>query len=220
MAGGARISGLAIACISVGGLVAWSGIDNRTVGDTLRALAGGKLPAAGPGEGLNVASGGTAGTSGGGTVTGGSATGNQIAETALQYAGKVPYGWGDATPQRWDCSGMVNWVLSHDLGMAIPGYKAGQHFTGHGPDVALYVLWGGARHVSAVEPGDLIIWPPNDHIGIATSGTQFVSALDTALGTEDIPIASNGGGWIARRITATLGNFGPGAGGSPGGTGA
>ena len=48
------------------------------------------------------------------------ASGQAIASDALRYKG-APYKWGGAMPSGWDCSGFVNYVIGHDLGMTIPG---------------------------------------------------------------------------------------------------
>lgn len=55
-----------------------------------------------------------------GGATGRSASGQAIAADALRYKG-APYVWGGAKPSGWDCSGFVNYVIGHDLGMTIPG---------------------------------------------------------------------------------------------------
>jgi hypothetical protein len=73
----------------------------------------------------------------------GQATGDAIARDAASYAGKVPYKWGGASPATgWDCSGLVNWVLCHDMGLDIPGARGG-NFDGrtHGPNVAEWLAW-------------------------------------------------------------------------------
>jgi cell wall-associated NlpC family hydrolase len=204
---GEKLNGLAVGAVAVGGLIAWSGITNNSIAVTLKGLSGGKLPAAGPAAnlGFSVLGSGPGSTAGAGGST---STGSAIANDALKYVGHG-YVWGGPSNVNggWDCSSFVSWVLGHDLGMTIPGGSwAAETGSGrsHGPDVASYVLWGGAKSVSRanVSAGDLICWPPNTHIGIATSPTAFVSALNSSMGTRNIPIASNGGGWIARRLVA------------------
>jgi hypothetical protein len=124
------------------------------------------------------------------------ATGGEIASAALKYAGKGVYRWGGGGPfprPGGDCSGFVNWVLSHDLGLAIPGRKPGT-FTGktHGPVVLSYAVWRGAVKVKKPpHPGDLCVWAGPSaagHIGIAVSSTEMVSALDTQSGVVKTPI--------------------------------
>ena len=203
----AKIPGLPVAFVAIGGVLVWSGIENEPVTAIFRSLASGKAPAKGPGE--TFATPGVAtGAAGNDSATGAGATGSAIADDALRYTGH-PYVWGGPANVNggWDCSSFVSWVLGHDLGMAIPGGSWAQATgsgTSHGPDVARYVLWGGATGVprAQVQAGDLILWPPNEHVGIATSNTMFVSALNQSLGTLDITMASNGAGWIARRLLA------------------
>lgn len=94
------------------------------------------------------------GTTGTGTPAGlagglGVATGDAIARDASSYAGKVRYTWGGASPSTgWDCSGFVNWVLCHDMGLDIPGVQGG-HFDGrtHGPNVAEWLAWASGTEI-------------------------------------------------------------------------
>jgi cell wall-associated NlpC family hydrolase len=121
----------------------------------------------------------------------GTTDGDAIAQDAEQYVGKVRYVWGGADPSTgWDCSGMVNYVLCHDLDLDIPGTRGGD-FSGstHGPNVASWIatpsLWKkiatGAS--SSIEPGDLVLWGPNAHCALMTSSTNLVCAADPAQGT-------------------------------------
>ena len=41
---------------------------------------------------------------------GGGANGSTILADAMTYANKVPYVWGGAQPNGWDCSGFVSWI--------------------------------------------------------------------------------------------------------------
>jgi cell wall-associated NlpC family hydrolase len=124
--------------------------------------------------------------------SGGAVDGAAIAADAGKYVGKVRYVWGGANPKTgWDCSGLVNYVIGHDEGLDIPGVPAGQRFNGssHGPDVAMWLAWPGVRHVTQHQPGDLVAWGPNEHMGIVVSGSECVSALDPALGTQRTQIS-------------------------------
>lgn len=147
----------------------------------------------------------------GGTGSGAAVGGAAIVSAAEKYIG-TPYTWGGApgtSPQHQgigphDCSSFVNWVVGHDLGLAIPGTKGGHgSYDGmsHGPDVASWIGWSGVQHVSGQpQPGDLVAWGPNQHIGIAVDNGNMVSALDTASGTIISPI---GAGHITLRLRAT-----------------
>ena len=130
----------------------------------------------------------------------------------LRYAGKVPYVWGGADPvSGWDCSGAVNWVLGHDLGMTLPGGIKGFDGSYHGPVVLDYAAWGGAVTVASPVAGDLCIWAgsgADGHIGIAISPQRMVAALDPALGTAVTPIQGAGPGGVQvmfRRVTGAPG---------------
>lgn len=125
----------------------------------------------------------------------GSLSGDAIAADAEKYAGKVKYVWGGGSPVTgWDCSGMVNYVICHDLGADIPGYRGGT-FNGrtHGPNVASWLASPLVRHLLAPadtpQAGDLIMWGPNEHMGIAISATRMISAEDPQQGTQESGIS-------------------------------
>jgi|SRR5215469_7179827 len=148
-------------------------------------------------------------STGGGFGTGGLASGSAIAKDAEQYVGRR-YVWGGGSPVTgWDCSGFVNYVLCHDLKLNIPGFKGGT-FDGrsHGPNVAAWLAWSGVtRHAftgpvtlpggptgtaggnPAAQPGDLVCWGPNEHMGIAISSSRMISAENPSLGTQESAIA-------------------------------
>lgn len=123
-----------------------------------------------------------------------SASESEIATDALRYKG-VPYIYGRGGPPSvgWDCSGFVNWVLGHDLGMTLPAMVPGgppiKNFNGswHGPVVVNYAAWTKATTIKGPpSAGDLCIWPgigPGGHIGIATGPDTMISALNPSLGT-------------------------------------
>ena len=117
----------------------------------------------------------------------------------MRYEGH-PYVWGG-----WDCSGALNHVIGQDLGLAIPGYKRGA-YSGpppHGPVVSDWLAWDGAVTVAGPpKPGDLVIYGPDTHIGMAVSSTRYLSALDPTLGTQVSPISSGPGTPTYRRVKA------------------
>jgi len=99
----------------------------------------------------------------------------------LQYKG-ASYVWGGAPANgigNWDCSSFCNWVIGHDMDMAIPGNPAGT-YTGqsHGAVTGQWLIWGGCTTVghsgSAAVAGDLCVW--QTHMGIAIGGGQMISA--------------------------------------------
>jgi cell wall-associated NlpC family hydrolase len=132
-------------------------------------------------------------------------TAQQAVADAMRYTGH-PYVWG-----AWDCSGFMNHVFGQDLSMAIPGYQAGT-YTGpppHGPVVSDWIAWDGAVTIPGPpQPGDLVCFGPDVHIGMATSSDQFISALNPALGTQVIPIAGAAPGQLIYRQVSALGQGG------------
>lgn len=171
----------AVALAGAGAVVVYAATKGIGLAGGFRALLGGQpLP---EGEDLTVTGTGSVLTGDttllGGTILGSIAGGNSpIAQAGLAYEGKGTYRWGGGQPSGWDCSGFVNWVLCHDLGLAIPGY-AGGTFTGkaHGPVTASWALWSGATTIQRdqVAAGDLVIWPAF-HMGIAISNSQMIAA--------------------------------------------
>jgi cell wall-associated NlpC family hydrolase len=151
-------------------------------------------------------------------------TGATIASDAMSYIGKADYVWGGApgtTPGHdagTDCSGFVSMVLGRDLGMAIPGYAAGAYDgSQHGPVVSAYASWSGATTLGkneAAEIGDLVCYLPDTHIGIATSGSDFVSALDPELGVAVTGINGAASGTVIFRRVNGVGTAPTGAGGA------
>lgn len=169
-----------------------------------------------PGHGHNPFGPGHHGSGGGGNAP---VSGTAIVQAALRYEGH-PYVWGG-----WDCSGMVNHVLGHDLGITLPGgIKNFQGPPPHGPVVAQYAVWNGATTVSGPpSPGDLCVWAgvgASGHIGIAISGTEMISALNPSLGTRKSGIQGSGpaGAPLSfRRVNAagSPGGLAPGLGCTP-----
>lgn len=202
MASKAGLSGLALAYLSIGGILAYSGVENTTVAQSLQAILSGKAPPKGPQDSTlsstelaDISSAGAGpGVAGG---LGGSATGAAVAQDALRYKGDI-YAWGKADPPDGgsDCSGLVNWVLGHDFNLTLPGGVTNFDGSSHGPVVGQYVIWSGARHVPAsqIQPGDLICYPPDVHMGIAISATQMISAQGPQ-GTPSTQV-SNINGWL------------------------
>jgi cell wall-associated NlpC family hydrolase len=161
-----------------------------------------------------------AGTPGG--PPGGSIGGSSVATDALRYAGHC-YVFGGAARKGsgcWDCSSFVNWVVGHDLRLAIPGVPAGGYDgSSHGPVVAQWLTTSLCKSVTKYQPGDLVIWGPNAHMGIVTSPGQMISALNPALGTRITPIAAAHTGLpVFRRLVAAQSTGGGGGGGNVGGS--
>jgi cell wall-associated NlpC family hydrolase len=190
------VPGTAVGATAAGMLLIWSGIKGRRVTDSLRSLISGQQPAS-----VNAypvtASFDPAAAGGAAVAAGGTASGSAIASDALKYQG-AGYVWGGAPAKgtgNWDCSSFANWVLGHDLGIAIPGYPAGSYAgAAHGPTTLQYLGYGTAvaGGAAAAQPGDLCVW--QTHMGIATGGGQMISALNPSLGTRVTTIAGGAPG--------------------------
>lgn len=175
MARGGGISGLAVFLATAGGFLIYIGIRNVPVQQGLREILKGEIPTPRakratpipdylqPSAAWKKADDGT-------LFQNVPATNSRIAEAAKKYLG-TPYVWGGHTPQGFDCSGLVTWVLVKDLGLRnLPSQT--HTVTGQ------FLTWSGAQDVPGGRPntraGDLICWP--GHIGIAVSATEMVHA--------------------------------------------
>lgn len=98
-----KVDGLAIASIVIGGVMAWSGIENQTIANTLKSVLSGQVPTPGAGQNLAVTEGsdeslsaalgtegGTAGQEVNVTTPG---SGNAAANQALGRLMAAGYGW-------------------------------------------------------------------------------------------------------------------------------
>jgi peptidoglycan DL-endopeptidase CwlO len=166
---GARptINGLAILAGIAGSVLLWSGLRNRSIEETLRRAIRGQTIDTAPSQFGRSAPLGPSADPGGPTPAGGTEFGRAVASTAAGYVG-VPYIWGGETPDGWDCSGFVTWVLHKVHGIDLPNDN---HTV-----AAQFYVWRGARTVprSSCAPGDLVCWPT--HIGIALSRDELVHA--------------------------------------------
>jgi cell wall-associated NlpC family hydrolase len=139
------------------------------------------------------------------TTTTGTSTGSAIADDALKYVGAgYVFGGNASKVGDWDCSSFVSYVLGHDLGQPLPGGKWGDPGfppNSHGPASGTYALFGTGIDLTEVKAGDLIA--NGEHIGIAISSTQMISAQDPQLGTgiANFPAGFPGGAPSYRRIS-------------------
>lgn len=126
------------------------------------------------------------GAAAGGLVASGPNAG--IAAAAMRYVG-VPYRWGGETPDGWDCSGFVTWVLHRHFGLQLP---SNAHTTS-----AQFLVWGGAATIprSAAAAGDLVCWA--SHVGIAVDGSRMVNAPGRGRRTQ---VQSIWGAPVIRRV--------------------
>jgi cell wall-associated NlpC family hydrolase len=118
----------------------------------------------------------------------GQGTGAAIAADAHKYLG-VRYVWGGADPSGFDCSGLVTWVLHHDLGYNLPSNT--HTVTGQ------WLVWGGATDVprSQAAAGDLCC--SLAHIGIAVDNQNMIHAPDVGDVVKVGPIQA---GMAIRRV--------------------
>ncbi len=111
----------------------------------------------------------------------------EAAQIALQYLG-VPYLWGGASPDGFDCSGLVMYVYAQ-LGISLPHFAAAQF--GFGTPVPR----------DALEPGDLVFFDGLDHVGIYIGGGQMVHAPQTGDVVKITAISDFGDRYVgARRL--------------------
>ncbi len=194
------VPGLPVAFIAAGGLLVWSGIYNQTLTASLGSILKGNAPTAGPQTTDTAALSGTSATSSTTDIT---ATNSAIANDALQYVGDGYVYGGPSTPNKWDCSSFVSYVLGHDLGMAIPGgswASVTANGTQHGPASGTYMSFGTSVPLAQAQAGDLLA--TGDHIGICIGNGQMVSAQDEALGVGVASYTSGfpGGTPVCRRV--------------------
>lgn len=200
------VNGPALAMMGTGALFLWSGIHGTGMLHAIQDIVSGHHPSA---TVTNPISGG-GGNGGGGSVSLPDSS-NAIAVDALTYKG-TGYVWGGdgSTRDDKDCSSFVSLVLSHDLGIPIPGYPNGDFGgKGHGPNVAIYRVWSGAVTIPLKEaqPGDLICFGVNSHIGIAVGNGKMISAENSSLGTQVTVIADQHESFVTcRRVRLNVGN--------------
>lgn len=127
-----------------------------------------------------------------------------IAQDAMKYNG-AGYVWGGNASSigEWDCSSFVSKVLGQDCNLSLPGGHWGDpgfppH--AHGPTTLQYMMFGTGISLADVEPGDLIV--SVEHIGIAISKTQMISAESPQSGTgvANFPDGFPAGPPVYRRV--------------------
>jgi cell wall-associated NlpC family hydrolase len=183
------VKGVYLAGAGLGAILLYSGFKGKKWTDVTHGLISGQgIPAKSP---YTITTSpvayqqGSYGYGGYSVGTGGTASGEAIAQDALKYQG-ASYVWAGAPGSgagHWDCSSFVNAVVGRDMGMAIPMYAAGKYIgQAHGPNTVIWLAWPGARRTSTPEPGTLVIW--QTHMGICLGGQKMISALNGRLGTQ------------------------------------
>jgi cell wall-associated NlpC family hydrolase len=116
-----------------------------------------------------------------------------LAERAVALARSqlgVPYVYGGASPDGFDCSGLVMWVYGR-LGISLPHNAA--------------ALFGVGRPVSLIHlrPGDLVFFPGLGHVGIYIGGGRMIHAPQTGRNVEIEALGERSGAVVgARRVVA------------------
>jgi cell wall-associated NlpC family hydrolase len=104
----------------------------------------------------------------------------RVIDTAMSVVG-ARYAFASAGPTSFDCSGFVTWVYK-EAGLL-------DRIGGKRRTVAGYLLWfknqGSERATrSNPQPGDLIIWGRNKHMGIYLGDGMAISALINPYGVK------------------------------------
>jgi cell wall-associated NlpC family hydrolase len=104
---------------------------------------------------------------------------DHVALDALQQIG-VPYVWGGATPQGFDCSGLVMWLYAK-YGVQLPHFAASQYHMG--PQITRDEL----------RPGDLVFFHELGHVGMYVGNGWVVHAPHTG---DFVRLAPFSMGWF------------------------
>lgn len=212
----AQQKGVAIGLITAGAVSLYAGLKGYSIPTTIQSIVQGKTPQTQTQvTGIATPTGSPTAGIPGGVSSLGSGTGSAIASDALRYKG-AGYTW-DGSPAngigQWDCSSFANWVIGHDMRLAIPFYGAGK-YTGssHGPPTDAWVAWGGCTTIghdgNVAQPGDIAVWVtlPTGHMGICTGPNEMISAQSTSSGTQVAKINGFDSGILyIRRLRAVTG---------------
>jgi len=134
--------------------------------------------------------GASASTPEGASVVPASAYGSQVVSIAMSYLG-VPYVWGGASPGGFDCSGLVMYAYAQ-IGINLPHSSYAQASMG------TYVPY------DQLQPGDLVFFDGDGHVGMYIGGGEYVNAPHTG---AVVRVESLGSSWAsanydgARRFT-------------------
>ena len=153
--------------------VDWDGLGGWMHGDYLNWTDQPLSERGGSGDPGPAPGGGNGGTPGGGA---GTATGQAIADFALQYVG-YPYVWAGAGPYGFDCSGLTMYVIKQVLGLDITH------------DMFIQYDLGTPVAYSDLQPGDLVFFQNTfrwgmSHNGIYIGNGQMVHAENEQTGVK------------------------------------
>lgn len=211
---GGGISGIGVAVATLGGFLMYVGVRDVPIVEGLREITSGRKPTPRPKTPTNVeyvippSGGGGGGASPGGgsgtaqiSYSGG--TNPAFAQEAAKYLG-TKYVWGGRSPGGFDCSGLVQYVISRVTGRKQSSLPATTY---------TQVVWSDFQTIprSAVGAGDFLYW--NGHTGIATSNTHLIHAPrpGTVVRTGAIDKAGPGGRppTVCKRYKGSGGSSGP-----------
>lgn len=113
-----------------------------------------------------------------------------IVALAKEQVGK-PYVWAAAGPDKFDCSGLVQYVYQHAAGINLPRTTYDQ------------VKVGQTVPLNQLQAGDLVFWGSETapyHVAIYIGNNQYVNAATPEQGTILQNVSSYNGPTIAKRI--------------------
>ncbi len=98
----------------------------------------------------------------------------QVVQAALSRTG-LPYSYGSAGPNSFDCSGLVYWSMKQ-AGITVPRDSYGQ--------------LGGGRAVSLsdIEPGDIVIYNGGSHAALYIGGGKVVHSVNYGIPVKVSPL--------------------------------
>lgn len=113
-----------------------------------------------------------------------------IVALAKEQVGK-PYVWAAAGPDKFDCSGLVQYVYQHAAGINLPRTTYDQ------------VKVGQTVPLNQLQAGDLVFWGSETapyHVAIYIGNNQYVNAATPEQGTILQNVSSYNEPTIAKRI--------------------
>lgn len=186
-----KISGIAIAVATIGGLVAYAGFQGKSPTEILKDLSSGKAP--------GVSKVGYQGPTGVGTtgIVGASYTGGSALVGALGKYQSDKYSQAKRAQSGYsDCSSFVGKGLK-DIGVKVPGGL---------PITTFYMVWTGLTTINKadIQAGDLLC--ATGHMAVAIGGGQAVGQQNSHdnVRVDTIQNIMYGTTWIARRLKSSV----------------
>jgi len=150
-----------------------------------------------PGGGGNGGTGGTGGTGGGGKPPPVSGAAGKAVDFAYAQLG-CPYVYGATGPcgSGFDCSGLMMSAWA-SAGVSIPRVSYDQ--IGSLPPVSLHTS-SGAFTTANLEPGDILGFAGNSHVGMYVGGGYLIDAPTPGQNVEKVQLS----GWYAQELDAAV----------------